>query len=114
MKSSRSSVEIDISLALGRCLAAIPDTAAAVDAFLALEHRNVFGTKRESLAGTHRDARLVLAMNAKSGIAKGYVICESRHGLHLAAHQQGVLMRDQQLPVKSDRGPATGGHQCVM
>ncbi len=42
------------------------------------------------------------------------VIGEARHGLHLAAHQQRVLMRDQQSAVEGNLGPAARRQQRIV
>ena len=42
------------------------------------------------------------------------MVGEAGHGLHLAAHQQRVLLRDQQAAVEGNFGPAAGGEQGVV
>ena len=47
-------------------------------------------------------------------IEKDDVIGEAGHGLHLAAHQQRVLVRDQQPAVERNLGPAARRHQRIV
>ena len=61
-------------------------------------------------------AMQVLAAHSRQswGLVKLHVIGESGGGLHLAAHQQRVLMRDQKAAIVLDCRPAAGGHQLIV
>ena len=48
------------------------------------------------------------------GVDKDHVIGVAGGGLHLAAHQQRVLVRDQQLAVEGNRRPAAGVHEHIV
>ena len=52
------------------------------------------------LAGAHRHACLLLARHAQLRIAEDHMIGKPGHGLHLAAHQQRILLRHQQPAVE--------------
>ena len=47
-------------------------------------------------------------------VEKHDMIGEARHGLHLAAHQQRILMRDEQTAVEGNLRPAARGHQRIV
>ena len=114
MQSARSGAEFEIGvLAVGR-FGAVPHAAAAVDALLAFEDGKIVGAQRDGLAGAHGDAGLFVAGGAEAQVAEDHVIGKAGHGLHFAAHQQGVLMRDQQAAVEGNLGPAARRHQRIM
>ncbi len=75
---------------------------------------SAFLAQRDRLARAHRDARLLLAGDAAPPVEKHHVIGESRHGLHLAAHQQRILVRHQQLAVEGNLRPAARRHQRIV
>ncbi len=68
---------------------------AAMDALLAFEDGQIVGAERDGLSGAHGDTCLFVAGGAQAKIAKDYVIGKAGHGLHLAAHQQSILLRDE-------------------
>ena len=101
------------SLAVGR-VSAVPQTCAAVDAFFALEGGHAVGAERDGLAGAHGDAGFLLAGDAELVVEEDDVIGEAGHGLHFAAHQQRVLVRDEQTAVEGNLGPAARGQQRIV
>ena len=50
----------------------------------------------------------------KAEVAEDYVIGKAGHGLHFAADEQCVLMRDEETAVVSDLGPAAHGEKSVV
>ena len=47
-------------------------------------------------------------------IEKDNVIGEAGHGLHFAAHQQRILLGDENSAVERNLGPAARGHQRIV
>ena len=95
-------------------LAAVPETGAAVNAFFAFKGWDAFGAFGDGLAGTHGDAGLFFASDAEAGASEDYVVGEAGHGLDLAAHQECVLLSDEETAVEGDLRPAAGGEQGVV
>ena len=85
-----------------------------MDAFFALKGGRAVFSQRDGLAGTHGDAGLLFAGDAKLRIAEGDVIGESGHGLDLAADEERVLLRDQQAAVEGNLRPAARREQGIM
>ena len=71
---------------------AIPEAAAAVDAFLALEAGQAVGAFSNCLARAHGYACLLVALCAVLQVAEAHVIGETRIRLDLAADEQRVLL----------------------
>ena len=114
MQAARAGAEFDVGvLAVGR-LAAVPQACAAVDALFALEGGRAVLALRDGLAGAHGDAGLLAAGDAELRVAEDDVIGEAGHGLHLAAHQQRVLLRDQQAAIEGNLRPAARGEQGIV
>src|ERR1035438_360788 len=114
VQASRAGAEDQIGLSLFVNLRAVPQTCAAVDTLLAVEHRQTVAIRCDRLPRTHLDADALLAFAANLRVAKAYMIPKSSRSLHLAAHQQRILQRDQQLPVVRNIGPAAASHHCVV
>ena len=93
---------------------AIPDARAAVNAFLAVENRDAARAGRDGLTGTDLDANLRAATSRKDSGRETRCGRRNRRGLNFAAHQQRVLMRDEEFAVERDRGPADPVHERVV
>ena len=93
---------------------AVPQAGPAVDALFAVEDRDAAGAGRDGLAGAGFDAQLGLAALAEMGVLEPHVVGESRRGLHLAADQQRVLVRDQQLAIVGNGRPAATLHEGAV
>src|ERR1017187_3696553 len=89
-------------------------TRAAVHALLAVEQRDAVRTRRDRLPRAHFDAHLDRAALAEIRIDEAYVVGIAAGRLHLAAHQQGVLVGDQQLAVVWNGGPSAPLHQSAV
>ena len=85
-----------------------------MDAFLALEVGRAVGAERDGLAGAHADAGFFLAGDAALTIQKHDVIGIAGYGLHLAAHQQRILVRNEKTAVERDLRPAARRHERVV
>ena len=96
-------------------MGAVPEARAAVHALLALEGDRSLRALGDGLPGAHRDAGWfspqVLHIPA---IAEDDVVTEASHRLHLAAHQQRVLLRDQKPSVRLNLRPTARRQQRVM
>ena len=94
MKAACSGAEIYVSFFfIGG--AAIPQAGTAVDALLAIECRYAIFATRDGLSGTHFDTEFRFAILAELGTGEDNVIGVGRWGLDTAAHQKGILVRDQ-------------------
>ncbi len=85
-----------------------------MDALFAVEDRNSGVARGDGLPGTHLDAHLADAALAEVRIDEPYVVGEAGGRLHFAAHEQGVLVRDQQLAIVRDGRPTDAVHQGVV
>ena len=90
---------------------AVPQACAAVNAFIAVEIRHAVFAGCDGLAGTHFDAQFRAAALALVRKNKRDVIGVAGRRLHLAAEQERVLMRDEQLAVVGNRRPAGAFHE---
>ena len=68
-----------------------------MDAFLAIKRRHAVFAGRDGLAGTELDAQLRAAALALVRKNKRDVVGVAGRRLHLAAKQERVLVRDEQL-----------------
>ncbi len=85
-----------------------------MNTLLALEGgqgRAAFG---DGLAGTHGDASLLSACGTGLEIAKDDVIGKARHGLNLAAHQERILLCDEETAVERNLRPAVDREQDIV
>src|SRR5579862_2021743 len=73
-------------------LAAIPQAGAAMDAFFAVKIGHTVRARRDGLAAAHLDADLRPTFLTEFREKKGDVVGVPRRGLHLAAHEQRVLV----------------------
>lgn len=87
----------------------IPNASAAVNAFLAVKDREAIRTGCDRLAATDFDANLRAAAFTKVRIKEHDMVGVTGRGLYLAAHQQRVLMRDEQFAVVGNRRLAPTG-----
>src|ERR1035437_7758188 len=94
--------------------AAIPDAGPAVDALFAIESRDPAGARGDRLAGAHLDAHLGDTALAEIRVDETYVVRVAGGRLHLAAHQESVLVRHQQLAVVRNGRPPDTVHQGVV
>src|ERR1035437_9868615 len=94
--------------------AAIPDAGPAVDALFAIESRDPAGARGDRLAGAHLDAHLGDTALAEIRVDETYVVRVAGGRLHLAAHEERVLVRYQQLAVVRTGRPADTVHQGVV
>ena len=85
-----------------------------MDAFFALEGGRALGAERDGLAGTHADAGFFQARDAALAVEEDDVIGVAGHGLHFAAHQQRVLVGDEETAVEGNLRPAAGAHERVV
>ena len=76
-------------------LTAIPQAGTAVHAFLTVESRYAFWTRRDGLARASLNAHALTALAANSWKQEDHVIGITGRGLHLAADQQRILVRDE-------------------
>ena len=108
MQSTRSCSEINIPLL------AVPQTRSAVHTLLAIERGQVIVASRDGLSRAHFDAQFRFAFATEFGANKDHVIGISGWCLHATAHQQCILMGDQQLAVERNLWPAIGIHDAVV
>ena len=85
-----------------------------MDAFLAVKGGQAVFARRDGLAGTDFDAQFGAALLALIGKNKRDMIGVTLRGLHFPAHEQGVLMRDEQLAVVRNGRPAGAFHEGGM
>ena len=86
-----------------------------MDAFFPVElRRSAAFAGREGLAGTYLDAELRGASRAELRVEGNHVVGVAGRGLHLAAHEQRVLVGDEQPAVEGDVGPAAAVHERVV
>lgn len=90
---------------------AVPQARAAVNAFLAVKIRHAVFAGRDGLAGTHLDAQLRAAALALVRENKRDVVGVAGRRLHLAAEQERVLVRDEQLAVVGNGRSAGAFHE---
>ena len=85
-----------------------------MNALFAFKGRYAVVAQRDGLAGAHGDAGLLHAGNAEPRVAEDDVVGKAGHGLHLAADQQSVLLRDQQAAIEGNLRPAAHREQGIM
>src|ERR1700757_2029243 len=114
MQTAGTGAEIDIARLAASFSQTIPQTGAAEDAFFAIEIRDAIFTARDGLARTHFDAEFWFTVHADLWANENYVIGIAGLRLNAAAHEQSVLLRDQQFSIERNFGPATTGHDLVV
>jgi hypothetical protein len=114
MQPAGTGSEIDVARLAASFSEAIPQAGAAEDAFFAIEIWDAIFTARDGLARTHFDAQFRFAVEAELRPNENYVIGISGLRLNAAAHEQSILLRDQQFSVERNFGPATAGHDLVV
>ena len=72
------------------------------------------GARGDRLAGAHLDAQFGDAALAEIRIDEAHVVGVAGRRLHLAAHQQRVLVRHQQLAVVGNGRPPHAVHQRIV
>src|SRR6266702_1387810 len=85
-----------------------------MNTLFAIEQRHSGFTLRNGLPRAHRNTGSFLALFTQLRIAENNMIRKAWGRLHFSAHQQRVLMRNQQLAVVFNLWPAAGIHDCVM
>ena len=85
-----------------------------MDAFLAVEGGHAALAGSDGLAGAELDADSRAATLAEIRVEEDDVVGVAGRGLHLAAEQQGILMRHEQLAVIGDRRPAAALHERAV
>ena len=96
MQAAGAGAEADAGVlgVVGMGLGAIPQAGTAVDALFTVEDGAAILSGRDGLAGAHFDADFAGAGLAVARIEEHHVVGLTGRSLDLAAHQQGVLMRD--------------------
>src|SRR6516162_10204947 len=107
MQSTRACTEINISFLT------VPQTRSAVDTLFTIEGGQIVVASRDGLSRAHFDTQLRFTFLTEFRTTKDHVIGVSRRCLHATAHQQRILMRDQQFPVERSLWPATAIHDAI-
>src|ERR1035438_4132704 len=114
MQPSGASEEFDVArLTVGR-MSAVPQTSPAVYALFTLKRGRAVCTLCDGLTGTHCDTGFLSARPAQILVEKPHMVRKSGHGLDLAAHQECILLRDQQAAVEGNLRPAARCKQCIV
>ena len=81
-----------------------------MNAFFTVKRRRASGAGRDGLATTNFDTNLCATLLTKFGVEKYNMIRVASRRLYFAAHQQCILMRDEEFAVEWNRRPADPVH----
>jgi len=114
MQAACAGVEFYVGVFAVGWVGAVPQASTAMSTFFALKDGQVIVAERDGLAGAHGDAGFLFAGDAELFVEEDDVIGEAGYGLDFAAHQQCILVRDQQAAIEGNLWPAAGGEQGIV